>query len=164
MAWQMFSFMPNSKKCQRCLRTFVNYVPGLYTIGGAGIRNHSGDFRLVHVTLAYNQHGAGYLGPVFAVYQSIAWGNQYGGFTEEPTYESCSIDQSGYAGVNIDPLLYYPGYGHNYFLYPNSPAIDACGSGLSNSINNVSRPVGDGYDMGAYEILQDAIYLPLIKR
>jgi len=26
----MFSFMPNSKKCQRCLRTFVNYVPGLY--------------------------------------------------------------------------------------------------------------------------------------
>jgi hypothetical protein len=33
MAWQMFSFMPNSKKCQRCLRTFVNYVPGLYTNG-----------------------------------------------------------------------------------------------------------------------------------
>ena len=31
MAWQVFSFMPNSIKCQRCLRTFVNYVSGLYT-------------------------------------------------------------------------------------------------------------------------------------
>jgi len=144
--------------------TFIHHNTSGSTIGGAGIRNHSGDFRLVHVTLAYNQHGAGYVGPVFAVYQSIAWGNQYGGFMEEPTYESCSIDQSGYAGVNIDPLLYYPGYGHNYFLYPNSPAIDACGSGLSNSINNVPRPVGGGHDMGAYEILQDVIYLPLITR
>lgn len=144
---------------------FIHHnTSGSPSIGGAGIRNNSGEFRLVHVTLAYNQNGAGFLGPVLTVYQSIAWGNDYGGFMEEPTFESCNIDQTGYAGVIIDPLLYYPGYGHNYFLYPNSPAIDACGSGLSNSINNVSRPVGDGYDMGAYEILQDAIYLPLIKR
>lgn len=133
-------------------------------IGGAGIRNHSGDFRLVHVTLAYNQNGAGFVGPVYAVYQTIAWANQYGGFTELPTFKSCNIDQSGYAGVNTNPLLYWPGYGHNYFLYPSSPAIDACISGLSTSINNISRPVGEGYDMGAYEILQDILYLPLIMR
>src|SRR5690606_15230907 len=38
MAWQMFSFMPNSKKCQRCLRPFVNYVPGLYMRAGSVAR------------------------------------------------------------------------------------------------------------------------------
>lgn len=30
--------MPNSIKCQRCLRTFVNYVSGLYTTKG-GLKN-----------------------------------------------------------------------------------------------------------------------------
>lgn len=118
---------------------------------GAGIRTESGTFRLTHVTLANNVGGAGFSGVASSATNSIAWGNSVGGFSQAPTYAACNIDQSGVAGLALDPLFQNPGGGENYHLRGLSPAIDACATGLSPDLDNLARPWGSGYDMGAYE-------------
>lgn len=118
---------------------------------GAGIHCSSGDFDLTHVTIAHNTGGAGFSGLASSATNSIAWGNAAGGFTVAPTASDCNIDQSGLAGASIDPQFAAPGAGEDYHLSSGSPAIDACASGLPIDLDNIPRPLGSGYDMGAYE-------------
>ncbi len=135
------------------------------TDSGAGIHTDGGAFILYHVTLANNVGGPGFSGVASAVYNTIAWGNGgYPGFATAPTTFSCNIDDGGNAGLDQDPLFVAPGAGEDYRLRSGSPAIDACSTGLSPDLDNVPRPLGSGYDMGAYEYYLNMIYLPLILR
>jgi predicted outer membrane repeat protein len=132
---------------------------------GAGIHRSDGAFTVTHVTLANNVGGSGFSGLASAAYNTIAWGNSTGGFTITPTITSCNIDESSYAGLALDPQFVAPGEGEDYHLQGSSPAIDACVTGLSPDLDNVARPVGAAYDMGAYEgLAEHFIYLPVVMR
>ena len=131
---------------------------------GAGIRASGGAMTVTHTTLANNVGGAGYsqASTTSRAYNSIAWGNGVGGFLGTFAAASCNIDQSNNAGSNVDPRFISPGAGEDYHLQSDSPAIDACVSGLTPDLDNVARPVGDNYDMGAYENSIKQLYLPLV--
>lgn len=136
---------------------------------GAGIRSEAGVFTMTHVTLAHNQNGAGYSQVNTTGYatNSIAWGNALGGFwvASGVLTGTCSLDQSGNAGPALDPLFVNPGAGEDYHLQHDSPAVDACATGLSPDLDNVARPVEDGYDMGAYEFPGFRfVFLPFVRR
>ncbi|HNT26152.1 MAG TPA: putative Ig domain-containing protein, partial [Anaerolineales bacterium] len=122
---------------------------------GSGIRQSGGAFTVNHVTIANNTGGSGfsaYSADVYAAYNSIAWGNvDHSGFSQPTTSAECNIDNGGNAGTNIDPQFIAPGSGENYHLSDTSPAIDACATGQASDLDGRTRPVGAGYDMGAYE-------------
>jgi uncharacterized membrane protein len=122
---------------------------------GAGIRTQGGAFTVTHVTLAHNENGAGYSQSNTTGYaaNSIASGNELGGFwlTGGTLTGTCNIDQSGNVGPDLNPEFVDPGAGEDYHLRGNSPAIDRCATGLSPDLDDVTRPVGDDYDAGAYE-------------
>jgi len=131
---------------------------------GAGIRNNSGAFTVTHTTLANNIGGAGFSGDASAVSNTIAWGNTSAGFTLVPGTASCNIDDGGNAGLNVDPRFEDAANG-DFHLLSDSPAINACVTGLSPDLDNRLRPSGDGYDMGAYEFPSPLyIFLPLVMR
>ena len=121
---------------------------------GAGIRTEDGAFTMSHVTLANNIDGAGYSQDNTAGYveNSIAWTNSSGGFlvTSDPMGGTCNIDQSGNAGSSINPN-FVNAAGNDFHLPIDSPAVDACSTGLSPDLDNIPRPFEDDYDMGAYE-------------
>ena len=130
---------------------------------GAGITKFSGEFYLSSVTITDNSGGAGFLGQATSVNNSIAWESADQGFSVTPFSSSCSIDSSSHAGTDIDPKFVSPGDGRDYHLQKTSPAIDACEFGAWQDLENRSRPIGSGYDMGAFEF-QITIHLPLILR
>jgi predicted outer membrane repeat protein len=130
---------------------------------GAGIRAEGGGFMVTHVTLADNVGGAGYsqFGTSSWADNSIAWGNSHGGFGGAFVAASCNVDQNGNVGSNVDPQFVGGG---DYHLAFGSPAVDACGSGISPDLDGVVRPNGPAYDMGAYESPFSYIYLPVILK
>jgi hypothetical protein len=135
---------------------------------GAGIRSQGGTITMTHTTLAHNVNGAGYSQSEtqgFAI-NSIAWGNEQGGFwvTSGELTGTCSLDQTGNAGPSIDPQFVAPGGGEDYHLVGGSPAIDRCPTGLADDLDGVARPIGAGYDAGAYEYGGWSLYLPLVQR
>jgi hypothetical protein len=119
---------------------------------GAGIRNAGGALTLTHVTAANNVGGAGFSqgGAQSYVYNTIIWGNSVA-TSGALTAISCNIDQGGTAGPATNPLFVAPGAGENYHLRGNSPAINACLTGLPRDLDNVARPFGSQYDIGSYE-------------
>ena len=121
---------------------------------GAGIRTFGGTFDMTHVTLANNINGAGYSqsNTTGNASNCIAWGNASGGFwvTSGTIDGTCNIDQSGNVGSAINPRFVDAASG-DFHLLGDSPAIDACSTGLSPDLDNIPRPFGDDYDMGAYE-------------
>ncbi len=131
---------------------------------GGGIRSEAGTFSISQVTIADSTQGAGFSSNNTGslVLNSIAWGNQNGGFwgTFSPS-SSCNIDQSANLGLNVSPEFIGSGY---YHLLSTSPAIDACDTGLEKDLNNHTRPIGLKYDMGAYEGAFGFVFLPLITR
>ncbi|MCU0522929.1 MAG: hypothetical protein MUF84_19860, partial [Anaerolineae bacterium] len=134
---------------------------------GAGIRSTGGTFSITHTTLANNINGAGYSqsSTTSEVHNSIAWGNTAGGFwvASGILNGTCSLDQSGNAGPATDP--HFVDAAHwDFHLLGDSPAIDACATGLPVDLDNVARPFGAGYDMGAFEWFVRTVFLPLVVR
>jgi len=132
---------------------------------GAGIRTEAGTFTVNHVTLADNQGGAGYSQSnttVGSAINSIAWGNTNDGFGIDggTLNGTCSIDQSGNAGTNINPQFANPGAGANYHLLGSSPAIDACTTGLPTDLDGANRPIDSDYDMGVFEYTAGVSFTP----
>ncbi len=130
---------------------------------GAGIRTEGGGFAVTHVTIADNIGGAGYsqAGTSSWAHNNIVWGNTAGGFVGTFVASSCNIDQNGNIGSVVNPQFVGGG---DYHLTPSSPAVDACGSGISPDLDGVVRPSGSSYDMGAYEYLFRFLYLPIVLR
>ena len=120
---------------------------------GAGIRTTGGSLTVTQVTIANNPGGAGYSqsGTTSRAVNSIAWGNGASGFLGSFAAATCNIDQSNNAGLNANPQFVSAGAGEDYHLSSGSPAIDACVTGLPRDLDNVARPFGSQFDMGAYE-------------
>jgi len=131
---------------------------------GAGIRRAGGTFNLVHVTITDNSGGAGFSGQANSVSNTIAWESGVPGFTLPPLIYACNIDNGGNAGPALNPMFVNPGAGQNYHLQAGSPAVDACLTGEPVDLENYPRPMGAGYNMGAFENIEYPIYLPLILR
>jgi hypothetical protein len=78
---------------------------------------------------------------------------------------------TGVGNINADPRFVLPiSYAAaptitgNYHLQAGSPAIDlGTNAGVTTDLDGRKRPLGAGYDMGAYEF-QSHIYLPLILK
>ena len=141
---------------------YANEVTGE---GGAAIEIGEDSFYLTHATLADNIGDLAYLNNGSGdneIFNTVVWGNTNEGI-KGTTDWGCNIDQSGNAGLNVDPLFVSPGIGEDYHLQPGSPAIDACDSGLAVDLDDMTRPALVRYDMGAYEYLPK-IYLPLIMK
>lgn len=130
---------------------------------GAGVRTQQGSLDLRHSTIADNLGGAGVsLGSATCqARNNIAWGNEFGGFSIAPTLVECSIDQSGYGGAAVNPLFVGGG---DYHLQAASPAVNACANGLTPDLENVVRPSGALFDMGAFEYLVNRLYAPVIMK
>jgi len=86
---------------------------------------------------------------------NVIWGNNtaiLGGGTFAAT---CNDTQGsalpGTGNISQDPLFVTTARGA-YHLAPGSPAVDACTSGSGPDLDNVPRPLGAGYDMGAFEL------------
>jgi len=132
---------------------------------GSGIRTTGGALTITHVTLADNLGGAAYsqIDTTSSVFNSIAWNNETG-FLGSFALFGCNIDQGGNIGTNTDPRFDSPFVG-NYHLLSDSPAIDACATGLPIDIDGMIRPFGIAYDMGAYEYKpKGLIYLPVLLK
>ena len=118
---------------------------------GAGIRATDGVITLTNVTLANDASAADLSAngtDTAVIRSSIAWG---GGFWALGTVTAtCNIDRGGTQGIAVDPR-FVNATGEDYHLRGDSPAIDMCSSGISPDLDNVARPVGAGYDAGAYE-------------
>jgi hypothetical protein len=132
----------------------------------------------------YNQGGAllNYYGTP-TVINSILWGNIATNGPEiyhaaaNPvftiTYSNIKFTgvYTGVGNINVDPRFvlpiaatFAPTTAGNYHLQPGSPAIDrGTNAGVTTDLDGLSRPMGTGYDIGAYEF-QPRIYLPLILR
>lgn len=82
------------------------------------------------------------------------WGNELGASSE--TGDSFYLE--------TDPLFFNANEGM-FALHPESPCIDVgdYGHPVSTSYNNAPRPIGVGYDMGAYE-MPVPTYLPVLLR
>ena len=141
------------------------YANAVSTAFGAGIRAGGGTIELSQVTIADNDGGAGFSqsSATSSVSNSIAWGNESGGFLGAFATAACNLDQSNNAGSNLDPRFVAPA-ASDYHLQGSSPAIDACATGLPIDLDGLPRPFGSNYDMGVYEYTNYKIYLPLIMR
>jgi predicted outer membrane repeat protein len=127
---------------------------------GAALRSESGTFKINQVTVVDNT-GVGFSGAAAAntsAVNSISWGNSAGGYAGIGGI-TCSIGTVG--GLNADPLFYAS---NDFRPWRGSPAIDACTSGLSNDLNNYSRPFNKLYDMGAFEFAYKLVFIPSIRK
>jgi len=130
---------------------------------GGGVYKQNGAMVLFHNTITENLGGAGFSGLADEAHNNILWDNDGGGFTTPPTNHSCHIDASEFGGINLDPKFVSPGAGADYHLRASSPAVDACGGVLYTDIEGTIRPLGAGYDMGAYEY-RPIVFIPVILR
>jgi len=150
-----------------------------------GSKSGSGGMTAVNCTFADNTLLSGGLGgaifmrrtglatgAVFAVMNSILWGNDgnaidrtAGSSNPLPTVSYSDLDQTGYAGtitnsINEDPDFVDATNG-DYHLQGTSPCINTATStgAPADDIEGTTRPQGAGYDMGAYEYVVTLITL-----
>jgi len=132
--------------------TSASGADGLHLFTGASLSG-------AHNTFARNSAGGaedgiaiGLSGATLALSNSIIWGHATSIDNATQTV-TCSDIQGGYAGsgnLDLDPLFVNPG-SRDFHLAPTSPAINACTTGLDADLDGRARPVGSGYDMGAFE-------------
>ena len=163
-AWQGGAIYQLGTSASSQVNNTIFYNNTVDSSTGAAIRVGQGGFTVTHVALADNPgiapaySAAG--GTSNAAHNSIAWGNSSGGFEGTFAIASCNIDQSSNVGIAVDPQFVDPGAGEDYHLLGGSPAIDACTTGLSPDLDNVARPFGSSYDMGAYEYAYSVEFAP----
>jgi parallel beta-helix repeat protein len=148
----------SSPTITNCLIT-ANEVLGAGNGGGGIDCWQSSSPLIVNSTISGNivsQYGGGLFchdTSTTTVKNSIIWGNtpnQIQGFPSTVTYSDIQGGYSGQGNIDVNPLFVG---NDDYHLAANSPCID---TGTSNGapdtdIDGNSRPMGAGYDMGAYE-------------
>jgi hypothetical protein len=85
-------------------------------------------------------------------------------FTATPTQTAGGTLNWGSHNLNANPRFVNPAAG-DYRLAAGSPAIDAAVNvGVMTNLDGVTRPQGDGYDIGAYEFYRFSIFLPTVVK
>ncbi len=129
----------------------------VFNEGGSG---PTSTFDAVLNTIVNNQHyGVFYTdttGGTFA--NNIVWGNTSLGVItggSVATAATCNDTQDsvllGAGNISSDPRFMATPRGA-FHLQPGSPALDACATGSGSDLDNISRPRGVRYDMGAFEL------------
>ena len=146
------------------------------------VRDSSGT-RILHTTIAASAQmttaavyvAAGTVGITNTLVTSHAVGIQRSGGTVHEDYNLFFGNGANLSGavaggshsLTGDPLFVAPGAG-DYRLASGSPAIDAgTDMGVTHDLDRVSRPQGDGVDIGAYESMVTSeykIYLPFTRK
>ncbi|MEM7417272.1 MAG: right-handed parallel beta-helix repeat-containing protein [Gemmatimonadota bacterium] len=111
---------------------------------GGGLRSRSATVSLANTIVADNTQGSG--GMVMGTITSVGVNLVEGGCA------GCTgADLTG--DPTLLPLALNGGISENHALDPSSIAIDAgaVGSGLATDQRGVARPIGAGFDLGAYE-------------
>ena len=96
---------------------------------------------------------------------NLIWGNDgHGSITPNAT-AACNDTQNtalpGIGNISQNPLFTSSSRGA-FHLGLTSAAIDRCASGTDLDLDNVSRPKGASYDMGAFESNWSVLYLPVL--
>jgi hypothetical protein len=131
-----------------------NSTVHVYNVGGVG---PTSTFDALHNTFAGNTHYAVYYaaGTSGTFDNNIVWGNGHPGVITPNATATCNDTQggalAGAGNISLDPDFITTARG-NYHLAPASPAMDACAAGSSPDQDNVARPKGVRYDMGAFEL------------
>ncbi|MEA3335431.1 MAG: S8 family serine peptidase [Chloroflexota bacterium] len=126
----------------------------LYDVGGVG---PSAELHALHNTFADNISHAVYFaaGTSGTFDNNIVWNNGSFGIITPLATAACNDTQGGAltgpGNISEDPLFTATPRG-DYRLGVGSPAIDACPGGDSPDLDNVARPAGSDYDMGAFEV------------
>ena len=129
----------------------------VYNEGGVG---PTSTFNALLNTIASNtEFGVYYAaGTGGAFDNTIVWGNTSLGFVTGggvTTTAACNDTQNsvltGAGNISSDPRFIVTARG-DYHLKPGSPVLDACAAGVSPDQDNISRPRGLQYDMGALEL------------
>lgn len=141
---------------------------GLIYVGGGAMHCENSSPRLINCTVVGNQlehygEETGILhfdGSTPILTNCIVWGNQDGAWIfagNSPPMVAYSDIQGGVDGegnIDEDPLFVDAANG-DYRLLPKSPCIDAgtAENAPTVDIDDLHRPMGAGFDMGAYEAL-----------
>lgn len=99
---------------------------------------------------------------------NVVWENDALGEVNPFATATCNDTQdevlSGAGNISQDPQFATKARG-DYHLGPNSPALDACLTGSARDLENFLRPIGSGYDMGAFEDRWPfQLFLPVILK
>jgi parallel beta-helix repeat protein len=130
-----------------------------------GIYTSSSSLEIVNCTITdnlANSDGGVSLGSGFPLIKNtIIWGNTPDTSTIGGSADVSYSDISGYSGPGIGNIDQNPLFigGGNYQLSSNSPCIDTGTSqgAPDTDIDGNPRPLGAGYDMGAYELTGNTI-------
>ncbi|MCX7848183.1 MAG: hypothetical protein N2595_09180, partial [bacterium] len=121
--------------------------------GGGIWVSGSSSARLRHCTVVGNSYGVGSAGGPLVLSNCIVRGNTFGQVTSGHTVRYSNIE-GGYPGtgnINADPL-FVNAAGLDFSLKYGSPCVDAgAPAGVTWDCVGKVRPMGLGYDMGAYE-------------
>jgi uncharacterized repeat protein (TIGR01451 family) len=151
----------------------VNALFARNTAGGNGSAIYLGSsstVALLHITIASPTVGAGAavyvnagtVGITNTIVASYTTGIQVAGGTVSSDYNlfynaPTSVITGTYSLTGTDPLFVNP-MGDNYRLLSGSPAIDrGMNVGVTTDLDGNPRPIGNGYDIGAYEAVPGLI-------
>lgn len=142
---------------------------------GAAVAGLNADLSVIHCTVADNRadSGGGFLfaqtGDVY-ILNSIVWGNRPSVFDTQGTailaqYSDIEGRLAGTGNMNLSPRFRNP-ESWDYRLQPNSFCIDAAtaSGAAAMDADGRARPVGRGYDMGAYEAVDIGPREPLVVK
>jgi len=143
----------NTDSRVRCVNAVI--VSNRALLAGGGVRPNNAEAILEHCTIAQNDSGVELSGSALATLTNcIVWGNtatNIGAGAVAAVYSDIGGGFAGTGNLNADPAFASPAL-LDYRLTAGSPCVDSgVNCGVTSDCIGAHRPLGLGYDMGAYE-------------